>query len=205
MSRPFQQQAPKPKDERTRNWSFVLYPESEPENWRGILDSFHVPWIESPLHDSDLNGDETEKKAHRHIAMMFEGKKSYDQVKEITDSLNAPHPQKIANMVGLVRYMAHLDNPEKHQYSPLEIIGHCGADVQAYLRPTSGARHILLQEMIAYIETNDIREFCDLSLYAMNERGDDWFPLLADNSTVFIDRYIKSRRNKIIDAARNST
>ena len=58
--------------------------------------------------------------------------------------------------------------------------------------------------MIAYIESNDIREFCDLSLYAMQERTDDWFPLLADNSTVFIDRYIKSRRNKINDAARNN-
>lgn len=186
------------KDERTRNWTFVLYPESEPDNWRGILDSYHVPWIESPLHDADVNGDDSEKKAHRHVLIMFDGKKSYEQIKEITDSLNAPIPQKCANAVGLVRYMAHLDNPEKHQYSPLEIVGHCGADVQAYLRPTSGARHALLQEMIVYIEANDIREFSDLTLYAMQERSEDWFPILADNSTVFIDRYIKSRRNKLL-------
>ena len=52
--------------------------------------------------------------------------------------------------------------------------------------------------MIVYIEANDIREFSDLTLYAMQERSEDWFPILADNSTVFIDRYIKSRRNKLL-------
>ena len=62
----------------------------------------------------------------------------------------------------------------------------------------------MLQEMIIYIEQNDIREFSDLALYAMQERSDDWFPVLADNSTVFIDRYIKSRRNKLLDQVKNS-
>ncbi|HBM8385896.1 TPA: replication protein, partial [Enterococcus faecium] len=28
----------KTKDERTRNWTFVVYPESAPENWREFLD-----------------------------------------------------------------------------------------------------------------------------------------------------------------------
>ena len=32
--------------------------------------------------------------------------------------------------------------------------------------------------------------------YAMMERPDDWFPLLVDNSTIFISTYITSFRNK---------
>ncbi|HDT7711324.1 TPA: replication protein, partial [Enterococcus faecium] len=47
----------KTKDERTRNWTFVVYPESAPENWREFLDELHVPWVESPLHDKDVNPD----------------------------------------------------------------------------------------------------------------------------------------------------
>ncbi|MDF9661329.1 Rep family protein, partial [Bacillus cereus] len=43
------------KDERTRNWTFIVYPESTPENWREIINDLHTPWIESPLHDKDVN------------------------------------------------------------------------------------------------------------------------------------------------------
>ena len=34
-------------DNRARNWSLVVYPESAPENWRDILDDYHIPWVES--------------------------------------------------------------------------------------------------------------------------------------------------------------
>ena len=45
------------KEVRTRNWTIVVYPDSAPDNWRTILDDFHIEWIESPLHDNDINGD----------------------------------------------------------------------------------------------------------------------------------------------------
>lgn len=38
-----------------RDWAFIVYPESAPENWREILDDTHIRWIESPLHDKDFN------------------------------------------------------------------------------------------------------------------------------------------------------
>src|SRR5699024_11179639 len=57
----------KDKDERTRNWTFVVYPESAPEDWREIIDDLHVPWIESPLHDKDVNPDGEIKKPHWHV------------------------------------------------------------------------------------------------------------------------------------------
>ena len=93
------------KDVRARTWTFILYPESAPENWRDILDGYHIPWVESPLHDNDVNPDGTAKKAHRHVILLFDGKKSFEQVKDITDALNAPTPQKTANTKGLVRYL----------------------------------------------------------------------------------------------------
>ena len=64
------------KDVRARTWTFILYPESAPENWRDILDGYHIPWVESPLHDRDVNPDGTVKKAHRHIILLCAGKKS---------------------------------------------------------------------------------------------------------------------------------
>ena len=40
----------------------MVYPESAPENWREILDETRMRWIESPLHDRDINPDGTPKK-----------------------------------------------------------------------------------------------------------------------------------------------
>ena len=53
------------KDGRYRQWTIVVYPESAPENWRNLLNG--QTWIESPLHDKDVNPDGTEKKSHWHI------------------------------------------------------------------------------------------------------------------------------------------
>ena len=108
--------------------------ESAPEGWQDVLDEQHIQWVESPLHDKDMNADGTPKKPHWHILLLFDGKKSYEQVKELTDKLHATIPQKCASAKGLVRYMAHLDNPEKVQYDKGAIIGHGGIDVAEYLK-----------------------------------------------------------------------
>ena len=46
---------------RTRTWTFVLYEDSAPENWRQIIDELHVEWVESPWHDKDINAKEGSK------------------------------------------------------------------------------------------------------------------------------------------------
>lgn len=189
---------------RTRSWTFVLYPESAPENWRDILDEEHIQWIESPLHDKDKNADGSMKKPHWHILLMYESVKTYEQVKEVTDKLMATIPQKCNGSKGLVRYMAHLDNPEKFQYSISEIIGHGGADVAELLKPTSSDRYNLIREMSQFIRDNDIVEYEDLWYYAMENRYDDWFPLLCDNSSYAIGCLLKSRRHRLQQPIRNS-
>ena len=169
---------------------------SAPENWRDVLDDEHIQWIESPLHDKDKNAAGEIKKAHIHVLVLYEGKKSFEQVQELTDKLNAPIPQKVASAKGLVRYMAHLDDPTKYQYSLSGIIGHGGVDVAEYLKPSSSTRYQLIKEMVEYSKANQIVEMCDLIEYAMAERFDDWFPLLCDNSAYIMGIFIKSRRHR---------
>lgn len=185
--------------DRTRNWTFVVYPlegnPPAPENWRDILDEEHIQWIESPLHDKDFDATGVPKRPHIHVLLLYEGKKSYEQIKEITDRLNAPVPQKCANAKGLVRYMAHLDNPQKFQYDKGLIVGHGGADVAEYLKPTSSSRYQLIAEMRQWVDDTGCIEFFMLFDYAASERFDDWFPLLCDNSAYIMGEYIKSRRH----------
>lgn len=184
------------KTTRTRNWTFVLYPESAPENWREILDDLHLEWVESPLHDSDINATGEPKKSHFHILILFKGNKTYEQVVEITSSVNSTIPQQCHNAKSLVRYMAHLDNPEKFQYSAAEIKSHGGVEIADLLKPSASEKYSIIKEIIIHLQDNRITEFQDLVDYALAERYDDWFPILCDGSTIMLSAYIKSARHR---------
>ncbi|WP_262259664.1 replication protein [Serratia liquefaciens] len=54
-----------------------------------------------------------------------------------------------------------------------------------------------MKEMISFVKENDIDEIQDLIDYAMENRFDDWFPLLCDNSAFIMNNYIKSIRHRI--------
>ena len=183
-------------DTRVRNWTVVVYPESAPGNWRDILDELHIEWVESPLHDKDINADGTPKKPHYHVLLMFSGKKSYEQVRdEICEEINCPIPKKVHNSKSLVRYMAHLDNPEKAQYDIRDIKSHGGVDVADLLKPSSAERYTYIREMQQWCNENNITEFEDLMNYASAERFDDWYPLLCDSCSYVMTQFLKSKRH----------
>lgn len=177
-----------------------MYPPSVEPNtpalWRDILDEEHIQWVESPLHDKDLNADGEPKKSHIHILLLFESVKEYEQVKTITEKVNATVPQKCNGAKGLVRYMAHLDNPEKVQYPVNEIVGHGGVDIDDFFRPSDTERYHLIKEMMDYVVKNNVVEMEDLCLYASSERFDDWFPLLCDSCAYIMGTFVKSRRHR---------
>lgn len=191
----------KSKDTRTRNWTIVVYPgeneqDGSPSNWREIIDEQHIEWVESPLHDADVTATGEKKKPHYHVLLMFGGVKTYEQVVELCEELNCPVPQKCHNAKALIRYMAHLDNPDKVQYKLEDIKAHGGVDLADLLRPNSSERYSLIKEMRNFIKEYNIIEFQDIMDYAAENRFDDWFPLLCDNSAFVIDKYIKSQRHR---------
>nr|CRY97090.1 hypothetical protein [uncultured prokaryote] len=180
------------KDQRARTWTFVVYPESAPENWRDILSDYHIPWVESPLHDKDVNPDGEVKKAHWHIILFFDGKKSFEQVQEITDALNAPIPQKTANAKGLVRYLIHMDNPEKYQYKRDEIICHCGAEIDEYFALSASSKNAILWEIIEFIRENQVESLVEFMGYIQSTNKRDWFDVTANRNTMIIKAIIDS-------------
>lgn len=186
----------KRKDDRSRNWSFILYPESAPTDWKEKLDSEHLKYIVSPLHDSDKNDDGTPKKAHYHIVLIFEGNKSYEQIKSITDSLGQPIPQRVQSLQGSVRYLIHADNPEKYQYQKTDIECHGGAIIDSYFSVSTKSDSEILREILSFVRDNSIDELCDLVDIAMELSPDEWFPVLTGTHAYFIGQYLNSVRNK---------
>jgi len=182
---------------RTRNWNILVYPESALENWREVINETRIEWVESPLHDKDLYPDGTTKKPHWHVLLLFESVKTYEQVKEITDSINAPIPKKCTTVKGSIRYMAHKDQPEKVQYDWNDIVCHGGADLTALCAPTATERLQIQKDILAYIRSTGIIEFEDIVNYAMDVGLADWLNVLLNYSTVSITAYLRSRRHKV--------
>lgn len=187
------------KNSRFRNWLFIVYPESAPADWIDQLDQMHIEACISPLHDKDVNPTGEAKKPHYHILLTFDGVKSYTQVEEITDSLQASKPIVCNSVKGTVRYFAHLDNPEKYQYSVSDIKSLSGFDVAEALKPSSADRYTLIGEMIEFVQEHRILEFEDLIIYAKNFKHDTWFPILCDNSSFLMTKFIDSRRGRYKD------
>lgn len=189
--------AEKKKDTRARTWTLIIYPDSAPENWREIIDAEHIPWIESPKHDKDTNPDGTVKKAHWHIMLMFEGKKSFEQVKEIADKLNAPIPQRCASPKGMVRYFIHLDNPEKFQYNKADIIAHGGADVDFYFKMSMSNQLDILKDIVSFIHENHVTSLMELSQYCITHGNDEWFEVISMKSTLYLNAVLKSEYQQL--------
>ena len=145
---------------RARTWLFIAYPESVPEKWEQILTDYGVPWVHSPLHDRDRNEDGSPKKPHWHVLVKFSGKKSFRQVQEITDRLNATIPQKCMDIDGSLRYFIHKDNPDKAQYRQSDIVA-WGIDFSRHMKDSAEHDELIMQ-IEDYVFKNNITEYSDL-------------------------------------------
>lgn len=179
---------------RTRNYAFIVYPETAPFGWFDILDSQHIPCFISPLHSAVKGHDETERKDHFHVLLMFDSVKTYKQAKEISDLVLGSNPIPINSTRGYARYLLHLDNPEKQQFGEngVNLVKSlCGADyIEAISLPSD--RLNVIREMIEFCERYNINSFYLLARYAA-EHNESWHRALTCSCTVYMKNYLQSR------------
>lgn len=177
---------------RTRNFATVVYPESAPENWQDILSQQFVPAFISPLHDKDINPTGEAKKPHFHVVIMFDSTKTIEQAKAIFAQINGVGGEKVNSLRGYARYLCHLDNPEKVQYSQEAVRCLCGADYAGTIGLATD-KYKALSEMQDFCEKYNVDSFYLLSRYAQIHRT-DWYRILADCGSVFMREYLQSRK-----------
>ena len=183
------------KNLKKRNWAFILYLDSAPENWRDLLQETGCLFAISPYHDKDINPDGTAKKPHYHIIVCYDGPTSYNVIKRITDMVNATIPQPLEQIRGYYRYFTHIDNPEKYQYDDKEITTINGFDINNYIELTYTEVSKYLFQLQYLIRDKHILEYADLlDMLADNDLKELWD--VARNHTILLDKYISSRRYK---------
>ncbi|EAL8904446.1 hypothetical protein D0B03_09040 [Campylobacter upsaliensis] len=186
------------KNDKARYWGFLVYPESVAQDWEEVLSvKYGFEWVRSPLHDKDINADNTPKKPHYHCLIYFNGKKSYNQIKTIMSEIGATAPQIIHNAKGNVRYMLHLDNPEKAQYKISGLKAFNGFDIEKYLfseKELNEKRLNALNDIYDFIEQQGLTEFHQINTYARKNEP-YWFELINTNSAYAINLHLKSIRH----------
>lgn len=179
-----------------RNWAFVMYPESMPEDWYERLQATGLPFAISPLHDKDLDATGEEKKPHYHVICYYENRTTFNQVKaNVSDLVNGTIPIKLESMSGMYRYHLHLDNPDKFQYDDRDRTFINGFEVGKVNALTSTQISQILRVIQTCIVDYSFTEYSDLMDYLLdNDFIEMWD--VARSNTLFLATYIKSRRFK---------
>lgn len=146
----------------------IVYPDSETYDCSHVLETVKnlgCEWF-AALHDKDINPDGTQKKTHYHIIMRFEGTKDFAVVAK---DLGIPENsiEKSKSFKYGVRYLIHLDSPEKHQYEKSIIFGNGQAD--AFLISNSDQKGVMLMDAIYNGKVFSVYE-----LYNLAKELDAW-------------------------------
>lgn len=179
-----------------RDWATVCYPESVNLDWLNILQETHVQTAISPLHDKDLNPDNTPKKPHWHILLRFEGPTTQSHVKELCDRIGATNPIKIDSARGMYRYHIHEDNPEKYQYDPKGRILLNGFDTTSLESFTESEMDGYENDIIDLIEEYNICEYYHLISLLKTLNLHDLLKV-AKKRTIMLNALIKSRKGSL--------
>lgn len=179
---------------KARYWSFIVYPESAPADWKDTVQKTGLPFCISPLHDKDTNPTGEEKKAHYHVIVCFGGPTTFSNVKKnITDPLGQPHPQYLMSVKGMYRYLTHKDNPEKYQYNETEITHMNGFSITDYSEYTMSDEDRIYETLEQIIESENISEYYHLIIYLKTNGYQEQLSFVRRN-TFHIREFLKSAR-----------
>lgn len=177
-------------ERRFRNFAVIVYPDSAPEDFQNIISNWHVPAFLSPLHDRDDNPDDSEKKAHYHLLLFFDGVKSIEQVQALSDQLSGVRVQVVNSLRGYARYLCHLDNPEKYQYPVEEVRSFTGESYMDIIGLPCD-RYKVLADIFDFCRSSGVNCYADLIFYCMDSGKSDWLRVTLD-STFCLTGFFKS-------------
>lgn len=183
-------------EDKNRHWTFVMYPDSLPENYLEILQQTGLEVAISPLHNKDLDQEKELKKSHYHVLLCFPGPTTYKKVLSITSKLNATVPQRVLSVKGIYRYFTHKDNPEKYQYDEQEIVCLNGFDSENFVAMTTSQIKMIVRELTNIILNQNILEYVDLIDFLITNEMFDFLDV-ASSKTIYFNTLISSLRNKI--------
>jgi hypothetical protein len=158
--------------EKSRYFTFILYPESIPEDWELKLELIGVPMAISPLHDKDKSKSGGYKKPHYHVIYVAKNPVTADSVrwkvkKILGDKSLAMVQIVVRGMESMYLYLTHESKDavakKKHVYSKTDIKLLNNFDIDRYMTMDEFEKKELRHTLIEIIKEHHIINIVELS------------------------------------------
>lgn len=182
-------------DAKWKYFTFLVYPESAPTDWKEQLKRTRGCYAISPLHEPD----DEQSKPHYHVIYMHSNTISMNGVRSaIPESVPANgYIEAVRAPRNYQRYLIHLDDPEKQQFKDgvkaIEVLNCFPLDLTRDFSKAERAEQ--RRKIHELIRDNEILEYSDL-LDGLMDFDLDLYDY-ACNHTILFNTYITSRRNKL--------
>lgn len=165
--------------DKARYFTFLLYPESIPNDWEMRLESIGVPIAISPLHDkdkSDIEGQEY-KKAHYHVIYVAKNPVTADSVRFKIKGLLGDKSVALVKIIvtsieNMYLYLTHESKDalakNKYKYSRKNIKLINNFDIDRYITLDVEDKDDMLNEVCDLIDEHDLANMRELRRFVRN-------------------------------------
>ena len=158
---------------KARYFTFLLYPESIPQDWQMKLESMGVPIAISPLHDKDLSSVKGQKykKDHYHVIYVSKNPVTAESVrlkiKRILGDKSVAKVQVVVQSMGnMYLYLTHESKDaiekHKHKYAKSDITLLNNFDIDRYVTLDVEDKEDLFNEICDIIDDHDLANMREL-------------------------------------------
>ena len=165
--------------DKARYFTFLLYPESIPNDWEMRLESIGVPIAISPLHDkdkSDVEGQEY-KKAHYHVIYVAKNPVTADSVRFKIKGLLGDKSVALVKIIvtsieNMYLYLTHESKDalakSKYKYSRKDIKLINNFDIDRYITLYVEDKDDMLNEVCDLLDEHDLANMRELRRFVRN-------------------------------------
>ena len=178
--------------DKVRAYWFVVWPESlDMAKFFAILRESGLAIAVSPLHDKDVKDMETGElsKPHYHVIVRFPSPRYLEPVRRLVgswlfdadgilakdeDGRDATwYVRPVPDYAGGIRYLCHLDDPEKHRYPVNEVLSFGFIDLSMLYAKSPSDDVESYYQLIAWCRNNPSKTYADLmdAVFDSNDRG----------------------------------
>lgn len=150
--------------QKARYFTFILYPESMPEDWLMKLETLDIAMAISPLHNKDKSKDGGYKKPHYHVMYVAKNPVTTEAVRNRikrnlgNDSIS--YVEIIDGMRNIYDYLTHESKDaiakKKYKYDKKDIVTINGFDIDRYVTLDESEKRELKNLLLKIIRQNHL-------------------------------------------------
>lgn len=169
--------------EKARYFTFLLYPESIPNDWEMRLETLGVPIAVSPLHDKDKSNVEGQKykKPHYHVIYIAKNPVTADSVRKkiklLLGEKSLAMVQIALNVENTYLYLTHESKDaiakKKHVYDKADIKLINNFDIDRYVTLDVEEKSELFNVVVGLVRAYTLQNIFDLYDF-IDENGEDY-------------------------------